>query len=158
METLLDVKDLCVRFKTPEGMVYAVNHVDFDLIKGETLAIVGESGCGKSVTTMSLLRLIPGANTNIHSGIAIFDDGERKKDLLTLSKEELRQVRGSQIGFIFQDPLNSLNPVLTIGRQISESLIEHKHLSTEQTRQLGKRWTISLSPSIICLRSHGMGP
>lgn len=137
MQTLLEVKDLCVRFKTPESMVYAVNHVDFDLIKGETLAIVGESGCGKSVTTMSLLRLIPGANTNIRSGTAMFDDGKCKKDLLTLSKEELRQVRGGQIGFIFQDPLNSLNPVLTIGRQISESLIEHAHLSADQARNRG---------------------
>ncbi len=137
MEPLLEVKDLSVHFKTPEGLVYAVNHVDFNLFKGETLAIVGESGCGKSVTTMSLLRLIPGASTNIHSGTAMFDDGECKKDLLKLSKEELRQVRGRQIGFIFQDPLNSLNPVLTIGTQISESLVEHCHLSAEQARKRG---------------------
>lgn len=137
MQSLLEVKDLSVHFKTPEGIVYAVNHVDFNLIKGETLAIVGESGCGKSVTTMSLLRLIPGANTNINSGTAIFNDGEQKIDLLQLSKEELRKVRGKQIGFIFQDPLNSLNPVLTVGRQISESLEEHLNLSGEQARKRG---------------------
>ncbi len=137
MEPLLEVRDLSVQFKTPECMVYAVNHVDFNLYQGETLAIVGESGCGKSVTTMSLLRLIPGADINIRSGTAIFHGGERKKDLLQLSKEELRQVRGSQIGFIFQDPLNSLNPVLTIGTQISESLVEHCNLSGEQARKRG---------------------
>ncbi len=125
MDTLLEVKDLSVQFNTPEGVIYAVNRVSFDLFPGETLAIVGESGSGKSVSTMSLLGLIPRISGKIASGTAIFNDGFVQKDLLKLSKKELRKVRGGQIGFIFQDPLNSLNPVMTIGQQIAESLEEH---------------------------------
>lgn len=135
MEPLLEVRDLCVEFNTPDGTVYAVNHMSFDLFPGETLALVGESGCGKSVTTMSLLRLIPAASGNICTGTAIFDDGFVKKDLLKMNKEEIRQVRGGQIGFIFQDPLSSLNPVMTVGQQITESLIEHLHLSPEEAQK-----------------------
>lgn len=135
MEPLLAVNDLCVQFHTPDGTVYAVNHMSFDLFPGETLALVGESGCGKSVTTMSLLRLIPMASGNICTGTAIFDDGFVKKDLLEMSKEDIRQVRGGQIGFIFQDPLSSLNPVMTVGQQITESLIEHLHLSPEEAQK-----------------------
>jgi len=135
MDALLAVNDLSVHFNTPDGTVYAVNHISFDLLPGETLALVGESGCGKSVTTMSLLRLIPMVSGRIGSGTAIFDDGFVKKDLLKMSKEAIRQVRGGQIGFIFQDPLNSLNPVMTVGKQITESLVEHLRLSQEDARK-----------------------
>ncbi|MCZ6519195.1 MAG: ATP-binding cassette domain-containing protein, partial [Actinobacteria bacterium] len=102
-------------------MVHAVNGVSFDLNKGEFLGIVGESGSGKSVTMMSLLRLIPMPPGEIVGGEAIFED----RDLLTLDIDELKRVRGGKIGFIFQDPMTSLNPVLTIGRQIEESLALH---------------------------------
>lgn len=135
MKPLLEVKDLYVQFNTPDGMIYAVNDVSFDLYPGETLAIVGESGCGKSVTTMSLLGIIPKNSGRIPSGTAYLNDGFTRKDLLKLNREEMRQVRGGQIGFIFQDPLNSLNPVLTIGQQISESLMEHLHLNQEGARR-----------------------
>jgi oligopeptide/dipeptide ABC transporter ATP-binding protein len=135
MDPLLSVKDLSVQFNTPDGTVFAVNHMSFDLFPGDTLALVGESGCGKSVTTMSLLRLIPMASGNAMSGSAIFDDGSEKKDLLKMNKEDIRQVRGGQIGFIFQDPLNSLNPVMTVGQQIVEPLIEHLKLNKEEARK-----------------------
>lgn len=135
MDPLLDVKDLSIQFHTPDGIVYAVNHMSFDLYPGETLALVGESGCGKSVTTMSLLRLIPQVSGKIASGTAFFNDGFTHKDLLQMSKDELRQIRGGQIGFIFQDPLNSLNPVLTIGQQLTETLSEHLHLSDEKAQE-----------------------
>ncbi len=131
MDPLLAVNDLSVWFNTQDGTIYAVNHMSFNLYRGETLAIVGESGCGKSVTTMSLLGLIPQSSSKIAGGTAIFDDGYEKKDLLKLDKENIRQVRGGQIGFIFQDPLNSLNPVMTVGQQISESLMEHLNFGSE---------------------------
>ncbi len=134
MPTLLQVKNLVTRFHTQDGIVHAVNGVSFDLEEGETLAIVGESGSGKSVTMMSLLRLISPALARVESGEAIFHDGFAEHDLLKLSEEDIRQVRGGQIGFVFQDPMTSLNPVLTVGQQIAESLMEHLGLSEAQAR------------------------
>ena len=125
MPPLLEVKNLVTRFHTYEGVVHAVNGVSFEVNEGETLAIVGESGCGKSVTMMSLLGLIPSPPGRIEAGQAIF----LERDLLHASPAELRQVRGAQIGFIFQDPMTSLNPVLTIGEQIAESMVEHLGVS-----------------------------
>jgi oligopeptide transport system ATP-binding protein len=122
---ILEVKELYTEFHTLDGVVHAVNGVSFILDEGETLALVGESGCGKSVTMLSMLRLIPEPPGRIKSGQALFYDGIQVKDLLTLSKAEIRKVRGKEIGFIFQDPLTSLNPVITVGEQIGESLIEH---------------------------------
>jgi len=118
---VLQVEDLVTRFDVPEGVVHAVNGVSFDLHEGETLGIVGESGCGKSVTVLSLLRLIPIPPGRVASGIARFGD----RDLLQMSREEMRKVRGAQIGIVFQDPVTSLNPVLTIGRQLTEPLEVH---------------------------------
>ena len=120
-QSVLEVTDLVTRFDTQDGMVHAVNGVSFALKEGEFLGIVGESGSGKSVTMMSLLRLIPMPPGEIVDGEAIFED----RDLLTLDMDELRKVRGGKIGFIFQDPMTSLNPVLTIGRQIEETLALH---------------------------------
>jgi len=120
-EAVLSVSDLKTSFGTPDGTVYAVNGVSFDLKPGEFLGVVGESGSGKSVTMMSVLRLIPMPPGEIDSGKAMFDN----RDLLTMEDEELRRVRGGEIGFIFQDPMTSLNPVLTIGRQIAESVKLH---------------------------------
>ncbi len=130
----LQVKDLVIEFHTVDGVVHAVNGVSFDLEQGETLAIVGESGSGKSVTMMSILGLIPSPPGKIERGEAIFFDGREQRDLLKLSPQELRQVRGGQIGFVFQDPISSLNPVLTIGEQIAETLTKHVGLSREEAR------------------------
>ena len=121
---VLEVNGLKTRFHTQDGTVHAVNGVSFDLHEGELLGVVGESGSGKSVTMMSLLRLIPMPPGEIAEGTATFDD----EDLLQLEPDELRKIRGGQIGFIFQDPMTSLNPVLTVGRQITESLALHTDL------------------------------
>jgi ABC-type dipeptide/oligopeptide/nickel transport system ATPase component len=119
-ETLLAVDDLRVQFWTSRGTVYAVNGISFEIAPGETLGIVGESGCGKSVTSLALLGLLPRTGRT-PTGTAMFGD----RDLLRLRDRELRKVRGRQISMIFQDPMTSLNPVLTIGRQIREALETH---------------------------------
>jgi oligopeptide transport system ATP-binding protein len=133
---ILDVRDLATRFSTLDGTVYAVNHASFILGEGETLAIVGESGCGKSVTMMSILRLIPEPPGRVDCGQAFYYDGSTSRDLLTLSKDQMRRIRGREIGMIFQDPLTSLNPVLTIGQQLSESMIEHLSVSQDEAHQM----------------------
>jgi len=129
--TLLKVEDLITRFYTPEGVVHAVNGVSFDLAEGETLGVVGESGCGKSVTMLSILQLIARPPGKVESGHAWFEG----KDLLNLPVDQIRDVRGSQISMIFQDPMTSLNPVLTIERQIAESLMLHLRMTKQQARQ-----------------------
>ena len=127
---ILNLVDLYVQFNTPEGTVYAVNGVSFDINEGDAVAIVGESGCGKSVCVMSILGLIPIPPGEIPAGQAIFES----RDLLQLSEKELEKVRGQQIGMIFQDPMTSLNPVLTLGRQLTEAIIRHYHLSSEEAK------------------------
>ena len=122
---LLEVKNLSTHFFTPDGVVHAVDDVSFELGYGETLGLVGESGCGKSVTALSLTRLVPNPPGKIVSGSVVFDG----VDLLKLSDEGMRKLRGKEIGFIFQDPLTSLNPTLTIGYQIAESIRQHMGLS-----------------------------
>jgi oligopeptide transport system ATP-binding protein len=122
---LLEVKNLSTHFYTPDGVVTAVDDVSFELGPGETLGLVGESGCGKSVTALSLTRLIPNPPGKIVSGSVIFDG----VDLLKLSDDGMRKLRGKEIGFIFQDPLTSLNPTLTIGFQIAEAIRQHMGLS-----------------------------
>jgi oligopeptide/dipeptide ABC transporter ATP-binding protein len=123
-EPLLSVEDLRVRFWTRRGTVHAVNGISFDVAPGETLGIVGESGCGKSVTSLALLGILPRAG-RIETGTAMFEG----RDLLHLSDRELRGIRGKDVAMIFQDPMTSLNPVLTIGRQIRESLETHMGLT-----------------------------
>ncbi|HSR31230.1 MAG TPA: ABC transporter ATP-binding protein [Anaerolineae bacterium] len=132
--SILQVRDLVTKFYTLDGVVNAVNGVSFDLDEGETLAIVGESGSGKSVTMMSILGLIPSPPGRVEGGQALFTAGEGPRDLLKMSREELRDVRGGQIGFVFQDPISTLNPILTIGEQISETLTRHLHLSKNEAR------------------------
>jgi peptide/nickel transport system ATP-binding protein len=124
-EPLLEVVGLKTWFFTRDGIVRAVDGVSFHVTPGETLAVVGESGCGKSVTALSVLRLIPSPPGRIVSGTIRFAG----RDLLGLSEAEMRQVRGNEISMIFQEPMTSLNPVLTIGRQIAETLTLHQGLS-----------------------------
>lgn len=135
MSRILEVRDLITKFYTLDGVVNAVNGVSFDLDEGETLAIVGESGSGKSVTMMSLLGLIPCPPGKIEGGTAHFTMGEGSRDLLQLSVDELRDVRGGEIGFVFQDPISTLNPILTIGEQITETLTRHLQLDKEKARE-----------------------
>jgi peptide/nickel transport system ATP-binding protein len=128
METpapLLEVEGLKTHFFTRDGVVRAVDGVSFSVRAGETLAIVGESGCGKSVTSLSILRLIASPPGRTVAGSIRFEG----RDLLTLSEREMRDVRGNEISMIFQEPMTSLNPVLTIGRQIAEALVLHRGLS-----------------------------
>jgi oligopeptide transport system ATP-binding protein len=124
---LLSVEDLHVRFWTRRGTVHAVNGISFDIAPGETLGIVGESGCGKSVTSLALLGILA-RNGKVTKGRALFEG----RDLIGLSDSQLRRIRGREIAMIFQDPMTSLNPVLTIGRQIRESLQTHLGLDKKQ--------------------------
>ncbi|RUA03596.1 MAG: ABC transporter ATP-binding protein, partial [Deltaproteobacteria bacterium] len=124
-EKLLSIRNLKTRFFTPEGVVKAVNGVSFNVPKGKTLGVLGESGCGKSVTAMSILRLVPDPPGKISADAITFEG----RDLLSLSPADIRKIRGNDIGMIFQEPMTSLNPVYTIGNQISEALILHRGLN-----------------------------
>jgi oligopeptide transport system ATP-binding protein len=125
-DTLLSVRDLHVSFKTDEGLVEAVRGVSFDLAKGETLGIVGESGSGKSVTNLALMGLIPQPPGRIDRGSAMFDG----RDLIGMNPKELMAIRGRRIGMIFQDPMTALNPLMTIGQQLTEVTRRHLGLSS----------------------------
>lgn len=131
MTELLKVSGLETQFFTREGVVHAVNGVNFVLNEGETLGIVGESGCGKSVTVMSLLGLIPTPPGKVVAGQALFKD----KDLLKMTDKEIRQIRGSQISIIFQDPMTSFNPVQAIGRQVAEPLEIHQGMNRSKANE-----------------------
>jgi oligopeptide transport system ATP-binding protein len=135
MTMLLEVRGLEVRFFTQDGVVHAVNGISYHLDEGETLAIVGESGCGKSVGVMSLMRLIPQPPGKITGGEVIWGTGDDRKDLLQLTEDEIRQVRGNRIAMIFQDPMIYLNPVLNIGFQISETLMLHLGMDKQAARK-----------------------
>jgi oligopeptide/dipeptide ABC transporter ATP-binding protein len=129
-EPLLTVEDLAVEFWTSRGTIYAVNGISFDIAPGETLGIVGESGCGKSVTSLALLGILARAG-RVANGRAIFEG----TDLLQLSDERLRRIRGKEIAMIFQDPMTSLNPVLRVGRQIREALETHFGMDEKPAHQ-----------------------
>lgn len=128
---LLDVKDLKITFRSQDSVVTAVTGVSFHLNQGETLGIVGESGCGKSVTSLSVMRLLPQATANIEGSINFCG-----QDLLTLAESELYNIRGNQISMIFQEPMTSLNPVYTIGKQIDEAIMLHRKMSAREARAL----------------------
>jgi oligopeptide transport system ATP-binding protein len=130
-DSILDVQGLETTFKTPDGILHAVNGVSFGLAEGETLGVVGESGCGKSVTMLSVLGLIPSPPGKIVAGTALFSG----QDLLKMSNEEIRHVRGAQISMVFQDPMTSLNPVLTVGHQLEEPLMLHVGMTRDQARE-----------------------
>lgn len=123
MENLLEVKNLSVQYKTGKEIVHAVNGISFSLERGETIGLVGETGAGKTTTALALLRLLPERTGRISEGEILFA-GE---DLLTRKAKEMREVRGDRIAMIFQDPMTSLNPVITIGEQIKEALITHNN-------------------------------
>ncbi len=131
MSPALEVRNLTTRFNTPEGVVNAVSDVSFSVMNGETVAIVGESGSGKSVTMLSIQGLLPAHSGRIEAGQVLFDG----RDLLTLTRKEMRSVNGSRIGMIFQDPMSSLNPVLPVGFQIGESMRRHLGLSADEARE-----------------------
>src|SRR5699024_1812008 len=127
----LEVADLNISFHTFAGEVQAIRGVDFDLYEGETLAIVGESGSGKSVTTKSIMRLLPPDNSEIKKGKILFKD----TDLSQASEKKMQQIRGKEISMIFQDPMTSLNPTMTVGKQIIEPLLKHQHLSKDKAKK-----------------------
>ncbi|QPQ34620.1 MULTISPECIES: ABC transporter ATP-binding protein [unclassified Lysinibacillus] len=130
-DTVLEVKNLQTYFYSSEGVAKAVDGVSFTLHKGETLGIVGESGCGKSMTSLSLLRLVPSPPGKIINGEILLNN----TDLMKLSEEELRKIRGNKISMIFQEPMTSLNPVLTVGEQIAETIRLHQGLSRKEAWQ-----------------------
>jgi oligopeptide transport system ATP-binding protein len=130
MSPLLEVKNLHVTFNTKQGVVQAVNGISYELEKGEVLAIVGESGSGKSVSVLALQKLLPMPPARIPQGEVLFEG----RDMLQMNKRQLRHIRGNEIGMIFQDPLSSLNPIIPIGRQITEALQIHQRLTAQQAR------------------------
>lgn len=127
-EKLLEIKNLKVNFYTAEGVAKAINGIDFDIFHGETLGIVGESGCGKTVTGLSILQLIDCPPGKIVAGKIIF----KGRDLIKLRPGEMRKIRGKEIAMIFQEPMTSLNPVYTIGKQISEAILVHNNISKKE--------------------------
>ena len=130
-DKLLKVEGLETQFNTPDGVVHAANGVSLDLHEGETLCLVGESGCGKSVTVLSILRLIQSPPGKIAAGKAFF----KGEDLLAMSNEEIRQIRGGQISMVFQDPMTSLNPIMTIGKQLEEPMLLHLGISKNEAQE-----------------------
>ncbi|OLL98844.1 Oligopeptide transport ATP-binding protein OppD [Pseudonocardia sp. Ae406_Ps2] len=135
MNPLLQVQDLSVRFvRKGEADVVAVDGVSFDVRPGEVVGLVGESGCGKSVTSLAIMGLLPGRTPRV-GGSVLFSSGDESVDLLTLSDAALRERRGRDIGMVFQDPLSSLNPVVPVGVQITEALVRHRGMSKDEARR-----------------------
>src|SRR6185503_15268210 len=130
MATLLEVQELKTTFSTASGLVRAVDGVSWDIAEGETLALVGESGCGKSVSALSIMRLVAAPAGRIEGGRILF----KGRDLLGLSESEMQHVRGREIAMVFQEPMTSLNPVLTIGRQLTEGLEIHMKMDRAAAR------------------------
>ncbi|MFO7558915.1 MAG: ABC transporter ATP-binding protein [Desulfobacterales bacterium] len=154
MSKLLDVKNLSTHFFTDDGLVKAVDNISYSLNEGETLGLVGESGCGKSVSALSLLRLIPNPPGKIVSGKVLFEG----RNLLTLSEDEMCRIRGNRIAMIFQEPMTSLNPVMSIGRQLMEPMEIHLQMTREEIQKrcvnLLKRVHISEAPTRMNAYPH----
>jgi oligopeptide transport system ATP-binding protein len=149
---LLSIRDLVVKFRTHDGTVHAVNGVSFDLDEGETLGLVGESGCGKSVTNLAVMRLLPSPAGKIEGGEVFFDG----QDLLALDESEMRDLRGKEIAMIFQDPMTSLNPVLTIEEQMVETIRAHRRISKSgaRARTLELLGTVGIPEAETRLRNY----
>ncbi|MBF8255079.1 MAG: oligopeptide/dipeptide ABC transporter, ATPase subunit, partial [Deltaproteobacteria bacterium] len=130
MADLLEVRDLRTYLYTTQGVVKAVDGVSFNVREGETVALVGESGCGKTMSALSIMRLTPRPQASIEGGEIYFQG----RDLLKLGDEEMRRIRGAEIAMVFQEPMTSLNPVLTIGRQLTETLEAHASVSKEEAK------------------------
>ena len=130
-EKVLEIKDLCVDFKTVEGTVRAVNHLSYTLHKGEKLGIVGESGSGKSVSSLGIMQLIPNPPGEITRGAIIY----KGEDLVHTSEKKMQHIRGNEISMIFQEPMTSLNPIIKCGKQIAESLMLHRGMKKKEAMQ-----------------------
>ena len=130
---LLEIRDLVTQFETTAGTVQAVDGISYTVEEGETVAVVGESGCGKSVSALSVLRLIPNPPGRIASGSIHF----MGRDLLSLDEEEIREIRGRDIGMVFQEPMTSLNPVLSVGVQLTETILRHRDVTPAAARERG---------------------
>ncbi|MEJ5260757.1 MAG: ABC transporter ATP-binding protein [Anaerohalosphaeraceae bacterium] len=130
-DILLSIQNLSTHFSTEQGLARAVQEVSFDILRGQTVALVGESGCGKSVTALSILRLVPQPPGRIVSGRIVLEE----RDLLSLTESQMRRIRGNEIAMIFQEPMTSLNPVFTIGSQIVEAIRLHQKKTARQARQ-----------------------
>src|ERR1700722_15236220 len=132
---LLEIANLNVAFETSRGDIRPVRDVSFSIYPGQTLAVVGESGCGKSVTALSILRLIPSPPGKVLGGQILFEG----KDLLNLPENQMRSIRGRDIAMIFQEPMTSLNPVYTIGDQIVEAITLHQHVGTREAYKIAEQ-------------------
>ncbi len=152
MPALLEIQNLHTEFRTGAGAIHAVDGITYSVNAGETVAIVGESGSGKSVGALSILRLIPDPPGRITQGAVLFGG----RDLMTLTEEQMRQVRGSEIGMVFQEPMTSLNPVLTIGRQITETLEQHRGVdrATAQKRAVELVGLVGIADPIRRLKQY----
>jgi peptide/nickel transport system ATP-binding protein/oligopeptide transport system ATP-binding protein len=141
---LLEVKNLHTYFYTMDGLTKSVEGVNFSIEKGETLGLVGESGCGKSVTSLSIMQLVARPPGKIEQGQIIF----KGEDLLKKNSEEMRKIRGEQISMIFQEPMTSLNPVFTVGNQVAEVLINHYNISKVEAKQKSSMFSLWLASLI----------
>jgi oligopeptide/dipeptide ABC transporter ATP-binding protein len=152
MEPLLDIRDLSVSFRTEDGVARAVDGVSFAVHPGETLGLVGESGCGKTVTALSILRLIQDPPGRIDGGRILY----RERDLLTLSERDMRAVRGNEISMIFQEPMTSLNPVFTCGYQIREAVTLHQKVGKREAieRTVDMLHLVGIPDPRACARSY----
>jgi len=148
-EYLLEVQDLKTYFKVKAGKVRAVDGVSFAIKPGEKLGVVGESGCGKSVTALSIMRLLPSPPAENAGGSVLFED----QDLLELPESTMRKIRGGRIGMIFQDPMTCLNPTMTVGKQIAEALVIHLKLSKDEAQKRA----ISLLEQVGCDARERLG-
>lgn len=137
---LLEIKNLKTYFKTDEGLVKAVDDISYSVNKGKILAVVGESGCGKSVTALSIMKLVQSPPGCYEGGEILFDG----KDILTLSDKELRNIRGNQIAMIFQDPMTALNPVFTCGSQVAEAVMLHQNLNNQNALKIVEKMFIDV--------------
>ena len=149
-EKILEIKDLCVEFKTVEGTVKAINHLNYTLHKGEKLGIVGESGSGKSVSSLGIMQLIPNPPGEIVGGEIVY----KGKDLVKTSEKEMQKIRGNEISMIFQEPMTSLNPIIKCGKQIAESLRLHRGMNKKEAMEEAIRMMQAVGIANPEVRAH----